>query len=149
MFNLSYMSNENKRALERLQDRLSKAETAPTRNEIELTIQEIMAKAKPYTQCDLVEADELRSQLLNKISILSNLGKSTESFRMHLREVEFHMQTVQMEEIIKEKQREFKPHEPPNQRGKLGREKAKKHKEAFGSHRWQIGFEDEPDDTNT
>lgn len=152
MFELSYLSNENKRALEKLQDRLTKATTPQIRNETELAIQEILARAKPYTRCDLIEADELRSQLLNKINVLAGLGKSAESFRMHLREVEFHMQTVQMQEVLKEKQKhEMRPEEPPNLRDRIptlgSMKRDKKKKEAFGSHRWQIGFDDEPDDT--
>lgn len=146
MFNLSYLSNENKRALERLQEKLTKLTHPQQRNEVELTIQEIMAKAKPYLDCDLAEADELRNQLLSKINVLAGLGKSTESFRMHLRDVEFHIQTLQMKEVAKE---ETKLHhdEPPNQRDKMSQKKQKTKDEAFGSHRWQIGFDDEPDTT--
>jgi hypothetical protein len=154
MFNLSYLSSDKKRLLERLHDRLSKATTLRTRQEIALEIQELEAQAKPYIQCDLVEADELRSQLLNKINILAGLGKagSVEAFRTHLRDVEFHIQTLQMAEALKE-QDKLKPEEGPNLRerseSRATLEKARKKKQAFGKERWLIGFEDEPDDEKT
>lgn len=154
MFNLSYLSSDKKRLLERLHERLSKAQTAQTRREIALEIQELESQAKPYIECDLVEADELRSQLLNKINILSGLGKagSVEAFRTHLRDVEFHIQTLQMAEALKEKDK-LKPEEAPNLREKSettsGMVRARKKKQAFGKERWLIGFDDEPNDQKT
>lgn len=149
MFNLTYLSNDNKHALEKLNERLSKATIRHVRNETELTIQEIMAKAKPYQQCDLIEADELRSQILNKITILAKLGKSSEAFQGHLRDVEYHIQTLQMAEVVKEQSRPVKPDQAPNlEEDRLPSlnqiAKERRRKEAFGQHRWQIGFDDEP-----
>jgi hypothetical protein len=147
MFNLVYLPADKKRAIEKLQDRLSKTTSAQVRNETLLLIQELEAEAKPYQQCDLYEADELRSQLLNKINTLARLGKSVEPFLLHLRDVDFHIQTLQMRESLREQEKFKAPEEPPNLRdksvslAKIARDK--KRKEAFGRHRWQIGFEDE------
>lgn len=147
MFDLSFLSSENKRILEKLQERLTKTTTPQLRNETELLIQETLAKAKSYKECDLFESDELRSQLLNKINILARLGKSTEAFQVHLRDVEFHIQRLQMQETVREQQKLKPPEEPPNLRDKsttLNKlERDRKRKQAFGRQRWQIGFDDE------
>ena|ERR1051326_6866371 len=151
MFGLSYLSSEYRRALEILQEKLARAPDHRRRREAELAIQDVLAREKPYTECDLVEADDLRGQLLNKINILSRIGKPSEPFRMHLKDVDFHMQTLQMKESLKEEQR-IRLDEP----GVATSEKSipsiqklaedRKRKEAFGQRRWQIGFEDEPND---
>lgn len=154
MFGLKYLNNDKKKLLRRLEERLAKATSPQVRNESQLAIQEIMAQAKPYTECDLLEADELRSQIFNNINILAGLGKvgSAEVFRVHLKDVEFHMQTIQMAEMLKEQQDKFSPDEGPNliERSSTPASvlKDRKRKEAFAQHRWVIGFEDEPDDEN-
>lgn len=153
MFGLTFLSNEKQKLLQKLEDRLSHAGTPQLRNETQLAIQEIKAQAKPYMECDLLEADELKSQLLQKINTLNGLGKlgSTEVFRMYLKEVDFHIQTMQMADALKEKDK-ISPDESPNlvdrQQTLNSVAKAKKKKEAFAQHRWLVGFEDEPDIEN-
>lgn len=154
MFGLTFLSNEKQKILQKLEDRLSKATTPQARNETLLAIQEIRAQAKPYMQCDLLEADELKSQLLQKINTLVGLGKSAsaEVFQLHLKDVDFHMQTMQMSEIMREKDKTLDAAgEGPNLADRAASlssiERDKKRKEAF-SHRWVVGFEDEPDIEN-
>lgn len=153
MFGLKFLSNEKKRLLQKLEDRLAKASTPQLRNETQLAIQEIMAQAKPYTECDLFEAEELKSQLLQRINTLSGLGKiaSVQVFQMHLKDVDFHLQSLLMAESLKE-QEKYKNEEPANLADKAPTlnavKKQKQRKEAFAQHRWVIGFEDEPDDEN-
>jgi hypothetical protein len=148
MFGLAFLSNEKKKILEKLQSRLSLASSPLLRNETQLAIQEIEAQAKPYQQCDLAEADELRTQLLTKMNILANIGKinSIEVFRMHLKDVEFHIATLQMAEKLQEEKRTLQPEEGPNAKDKAptlnSMKKEKKKKEAFGHQRWTIDFED-------
>jgi hypothetical protein len=97
---------------------------------------------------------KLKTQLLQKITTLSGLGKagSVESLRLYLKEVDFHIQTLNMRQVIQEKEKMAQPDEPPNMKDRsetitsMRREKRKK--EAFSQHRWVIGFEDEPDDEN-
>ena len=151
MFGLTFLSNDKQKLLQKLEDRLTTASTSQQRNETLLAIQEIRVQAKPYLQCDLLEADDLKTQLLQKISILSGLGKAgaVDSLRFYLREIEFHIQTLQMKEALQEKDK-MQPDEGPNLRDKsvslTSMKKEKRRKEAFSvQNRWKIGFEDEPD----
>lgn len=154
MFGLTFLSNDKQKLLLKLEERLASASTPQMRNETRLAIEEIRAQSKPYLQCDLLEAEELKTQLLQKITTLSGLGKagSVESLRLYLKEVDFHIQTLNMRQVIQEKEKMAQPDEPPNMKDRsetitsMRREKRKK--EAFSQHRWVIGFEDEPDDEN-
>jgi hypothetical protein len=153
VFGLTYLSNDKQKLLQKLEDRLTTASTPQLRNETLLAIQEIRVQAKPYLMCDLLEADDLRTQLLQKVSILSGLGKvgAVDSLRMYVKEVEFHIQTLQMKEALQEKEK-LQTGEGPNLRDKSPSlnsvKKEKRRKEAFAQHRWMIGFEDEPDEEN-
>jgi hypothetical protein len=150
VFGLVYLANNKQRLLQKLEDDLTKAKDRQSRNEIQLAILELRNQAKLYQQCDLLEAEELKNQLLQKINVLSGLGKlgSVEAFRVHLRDVEFHIQTLQIKESMLEKEKDkLDPGEPPNlaDRGpsKSSIKKEKKREEAF-QHRWMLGMEDEP-----
>ncbi len=154
MFGLIFLAVEKKKALEKLQSHLTYCTTPLERNETQLMIQEILNQAKPYQQCDLAEAEELKLQLLSKINILTGLGKlgSVEPFRMHLADVEYHIATKQMEEKLTG-QRKLKPDEPPRLRDEdktptiNSMKREKKKKQAFGHQRFMIGFEDDDVDT--
>ncbi len=152
MFNLVYLSTENRRALEILQERLTRSTDRRRRQDMELAIQDLLAREKPYTECDLFEADELRSQLLSKASILSRLGKSAEPFLIHVKNLDLHIQTLQMKEALQEAER-LKTEEPANLTEKAptvnNLKKERERKTAFGGTRWKIGFDDEPDDAET
>ena len=155
MFGLTYLSNEKQRLLRQYEERLTTVQDRQLRNETQLAIQELRSQAKLLKDCDLIEADELKSQLLQKINTLSGLGKagSVEAFRLHLKDVDFHIQTLQMKETMKEKEKDkLDPGEAPNlaDRGPTitSQRKEKKRKEAFNQHRWLIGMEDEPDSDN-
>jgi hypothetical protein len=150
MFNLSYLPTDRKRQLRKLQEKLATDIDHRARNETNLLIQEIMAEAKPYLSCDKYQLHELKNQLLDSISTLSQLGKrdSVESFQMHLKDVDFRLQTLMMEEALAEKDK-LKSEEGPNLRERsttlteLKREHKKKKQEARGHTRWTIGMEDE------
>lgn len=150
MFGLSYLSSDKKLLLAKLQDRLASAESPRVHNETELSIQQILSEAIPYTQCDLMQADELRSQLMRQITTLQGLGKiaSVESFLMHLRDLEFYIQTKKMEETLAEQTR-LKNDQPPNLRNDRtpslnshDREKKKK-KQTFGRTRWTVDMDED------
>jgi len=152
LFGLSYIPTDRKRQLRKLQDRLANAGNPKTRNETNLLIQEIMSEAKPYLSCDKFELQELKNQLLENITALSTIGKaqSVESFQMYLKEVDFRLQTLLMEETLKEKDR-LRPDEAPNlkersiSQNQLEKQRIKKKQEARGHTRWVIGMDDEDD----
>jgi len=151
MFDLVFLSTENRRALEVMQERLKRTKERD-RLDLELAIQDLLAKQKPFTECDLFEADELRGQLSIKASMLSRLGKSAEPFLIHIKNLDLHIQTLQMKEALAEAAK-FKNDEGTNiiERtptvNSLKKERQKK--TAFGGNRWKIGFDDEPDDDET
>ena len=111
-----------------------------------------MSEAKPYLSCDKFELQELKNQLLENITALSTIGKaqSVESFQMYLKEVDFRLQTLLMEETLKEKDR-LRPDEAPNlkersiSQNQLEKQRIKKKQEARGHTRWVIGMDDEDD----
>lgn len=152
MFGLTFLSNDKQKLLQKLEERLAGAKDRQTRNEAQLAIQELRVQAKPYTECDLLEAEELKSQLLQKLNILIGLGKqgSAEAFRLPLKDVDFHIQTLQMKETMQQKDK-LSGDEPPNLVDRSATlnstEKEKKKKKAF-QHRWVVGMDDEPDLTN-
>lgn len=154
MFGLVYLSNENQKLLQKLEERLAKTQNRQLRNETQLAIQEIRNKAIPYTECDLIQAEELKSQLLQKLNTVIGLGKraSAEAFRIPLKDVEFHIQTLQMKEIMLEKEKMGQPDEPPTLEDKLitisEQKREQKRKKTFQGQRWLVGMEDEPDSDN-
>jgi hypothetical protein len=147
LFTPDYLSNENKRKLQKLQERLEKSTDFQTRNETELLIQEIKAEAIPYTSCDLEKLSELKNQILDQMYILQGLRKaqSVEVFQVHLKNIDFQIQTKLMEKTIEEKNR-MRPGEGPNAKDKLGgitqivREGKKK--KVMGRRRWTIDMEE-------
>ncbi len=148
MFNLKYLSNERKRQLRKLQERLETAQEQRTRNEANLLIQEIQSEAESYLTCDKYKLTELKNQIQDNISTLVGLGKSesAESFRIYLKEVDFRLQTVMMEEALAEKEK-LKTDEPSNLRDRIPSindlQKEKRKKQAMGRTRWVIGMGDE------
>jgi hypothetical protein len=98
MFGLMYLSDERKRALRKLEERLANSSEPRGREEAKLLIQEIMNEAIPYQACDIYKATELKNQLMDQVSILTNLGKvqMAEAFQVHLRDIDFHIQTKQI-----------------------------------------------------
>jgi hypothetical protein len=152
LFGLVYLSNERKRQLSKLNERLAHVADPRTHRDTELMIQEIMAEAKPYTKCDIYEVNELRNQIMDQISVLRNLGKSqsVESFQMHLRDIEFHLQTLQMAEVVKEKAI-LKRDEGSNlvdRTPTISPRVAATKRRAMGRTRWQIGMDDEVEGQN-
>lgn len=154
MFGLTYLSNDKQRLLRQYEERLTTVQDRQLRNETQLAIQELRSQAKPLKDCDLIEAEELKSQLLQKINTLSGLGKagSVEAFKIHLKDVDFHIQTLQMKDTLSEQEKMKQPAEAPNlaDRGPTitSQRKEKKRQEAFNQHRWLIGMEDEPETDN-
>lgn len=152
MFGLKYLSNEKKALLAKAQESLTRTKVYQERNNAELIIEEILSGAKPYSECDLIQADELRSQLYQQINILQGLGKqqATESFRMHLRDVEFHIQTLQMKERMQEEGRLRTDQPPcleedrmPSLSSKKRERSAEKRKQkAVGRTRWTIDMDE-------
>jgi hypothetical protein len=148
LFNITYLSNDRIRQLRKLNERLANTTDQRVRNETNLLIQEIQNEAIPYTSCDLFKAAELRNQILDKIVTLNSLGKaqSVEIFQMHLKEVDFHIETKRMEEALKEKNR-VKPDEGPNLREhatSLNDLKKEKRKQAVkGRTRWTVGMDED------
>jgi hypothetical protein len=150
VFGLSYLSTDRKRALRKLQDRVANTTDPQTRNEANLLIQEIMAEAKPYLNCDIYEASELKNQLLDQVATLVNLGKTqqAEAFQVHIKDLDFFIQTKQMEQKLAEKEKEI----PKQDESTALRERSvtihslkkdKRKKQAMGRTRWVIGMEDE------
>jgi hypothetical protein len=154
MFGLTFLSDENRKLLAKLESRLATATTPQLRNETQLAIQDLRNREVLLKECDLENAEALKSQLLNKINTLSGLGKagSVEVFLMHLKDVEFHIQTLQMKIALDEKNKMAQPDQAPNLADKAPTvtsiEKEKKKQQTFGDHRWTIGFEDEPSGEN-
>jgi hypothetical protein len=152
MFNLSYLSTDRKRTLRRLQERAATTTNYESRNEANLLIQEIMAEAKPYTSCDLYEASELKNQLLDQVAILSNLGKTqqAEAFQIHLKDLDFYIQTKQMEAKMAEKSLPLND-EPATMEDRSmtinSLVMAKRKQKAMGRTRWVIGMEDDEVET--
>lgn len=149
MFNITYLSNDKNRVLRKLQDRLATATDPRVRNETDLLIQEVLAEAKPYQQTDMYEASELRNQLMEKIMTLQGLKKPTETLQYYLREVDFHIQTLQMAEKLKESKKmdsEEGPtiHDRATSINDLNRDRRKK--KAVGRTRWVIGMDDDESD---
>lgn len=151
MFGLSFLSTENRKLLEKLESRLATAKTPLIRNETQLAIQDVRNKERLLKECDLAEAEDLKTQLLSKINILTGLGKvgSVEVFQMHLKDVEFHIQTLQMKTVLEEKNKMSQPDEAPNLKEKSATissiRREKKKQQTFGDTRWTINFDDEPD----
>jgi hypothetical protein len=152
MFGLTYLSNRDQIFLQQLEESLTKARTPKDRDTLLFEIEKVRSKAKNYKDCDLPEAEELKSQLLNKMNLLSNIGKSVEPFKIYLRDLDFHIQTLQLKNRIEEENKMPRPSEAPNLKDKsptvTSVRKERKRKEIFGNSRWVINFEDEPDATN-
>lgn len=147
MFGLVYLSTDRKRILRKLQEKLTECGDARERNEINLQIQEIYGEAEPYLNCDKFKLNELKNQILDQMRILNSLGKTTEAFDVNLRDVEYRLQTVIMEEAAAEKGR-VKNIDPPNMNGErsvsmTSLKQDKKKKQAMGRTRWVIGMDDE------
>lgn len=147
MFGLKYLSTDRKRILRRLQEKLTECGDLRERNEINLQIQEIYNEAEPYLNCDKFKLNELKNQILDNMRMLAGIGKTTEAFEVNLRDVEYRLQTVMMEEAAAEKGR-LKGTEPPNMNGERATgvkslEREKKKKQAMGRTRWVIGMDDE------
>ena len=153
MFGLTYLSDDRNRQLRKLQERLSTATDNRVRNETDLLIQEILNEAIPYTRCDLYQANELRNQLLDKMSVLQGLGKagSVEFMQGYLREVDYHIQTKQMEENLKEKNL-LRPGEGGNLVERSSgvntaiKESRERRKQAKGRTRWVIGMDEDSEE---
>lgn len=151
MFGLSYLSTDDKRLLEKLQDRLSRSTDPRIRNETEVDINTLMSKAKPYTECNLEEANELLRQLNEKMNTVSRLGKagSVQAFALHIKDVNFYIQTLQMQAVLDSQARKVSPDHPPNLKDKpksLNDLKKDRQRAIFGNTRWTIDMEEEDDD---
>jgi hypothetical protein len=149
MFNLSYISNDDKQLLAKLQDRLSHAKDAHLRNETEIDINNILNKAKPYTECTLEEAQELSNQLTDQKMRLFSLGKlaAAQAFDMHIKDVEFHIQTLRLKAALET--RRIAPDVPPNSRNKptsLNDLEKQKKKITWGRARYMVDMDEEDDE---
>lgn len=105
MFNIQYLSTDARRQIEQLQKRAT-----VDQKELELRngkIRTIEEQAKPYTQCDLDELNDLRGQLFDKYDKLLRINKAdaSQQFALMIRLVDEQIQFKLMDQSERAKEK--------------------------------------------
>ena len=146
MFNLTYLSDEDRARLLELQDMMRGAEDVEEQRDIRQEIQDIESKRKQLNECTLEECTELRLTLFDKFDRLNRTGKYgiAIQFKQMLQAVENRMRTLHLE-MMKEEQERMKARveaakKSARKERKDDKEGKPKSRPKSGSSRWTTGI---------
>ena len=96
MYNITYISEADRKRLIMLQDQLRMCETVEEQQEKREEIEAIEAKRKPLSECDVTECTELRTAVWDKFDKLNRSGRynHAQNFKMMLQQIERHQRQL-------------------------------------------------------
>lgn len=146
MYNIVYLSNQDRaRLLELKNDLLPAATTTKQREKILEEIAEIDGRSKPLHQCTIEECTELKTFVFEKFQKVNSTGRYGQAtmFKNMIQAIESRLRTIYIEmsrqEAEKEKQSKEETPDAPPKRSKR-ETSSNKTTARTGSSRWTTGI---------
>jgi hypothetical protein len=107
MYNITYISDIDRKRLVILNDALRMVGTIEEQQEIREEISEIESKRKPLHACTLLECSELRTAIWEKFDMLNRTGKygMARNFKLMLQQIEIRQGIIHREMAFEEEKR--------------------------------------------
>lgn len=153
MFNITYLSDDDRARLIDLQEAVRGSITLDEQQDYNQEIRDIESKRKPLQACTIEECSELRSTIWNKFEMLNRTGKNglAIQFKQMLVLIELRIQAIHLEIAREEREKALQKAEAAKKK-RLGRrgsdsdietkdEKGKSNtRSTTGSSRWTTGI---------
>lgn len=107
MFQITYLSDDDRKRLQSITKSLTSAGTAEEQAKLRAEYAEIESHAKPLQDCNTEECTDLRKQLFEKFEKLNRIGRYSHAihFKRMLVQVEQRQRQIHREELLKEAER--------------------------------------------
>jgi len=146
MYNITYVSDIDRKRLVVLNDALRMVSTTEEQQEIREEISEIETRRKPLHDCTLLECSELRAAIWDKFDKLNRTGKygMARNFKLMLQQIEIRQSLIHREMALEEEKRRLevaqgKAKQVADIKQKLD-DRREESNETMSSSRWTTGI---------